>query len=682
VSNSSTVSSDLPTPRDSASRRRRASTWVAVGGLVLVSAAARATAGLGIPTPWISPDELVYSLAGEGLYRTGHLAILGGPTPYYSAVVPLIDGIPLSFGDLALGYTTLKILQALLMSLAAVPVYVWGRTLMAKRWALTAAVLTLAIPGLAYSGLLMSEVAFYPIVVLAAWSAAAAIESPTRGRQALFVLAVALAVATRLQAVFLLAAFPCAIALDSLLGRRRPRILAFAPALAGVALVAGLWAAWRLGTRESVLGAYGSASGTSSAARSLRFVAYHAGDAALLTGVFPFCALLVLLWWALRRGEQDRRARAYLAVAASVVVLLVLEVGVFASREVGLLAERNLIAAAPLLFLGLALWLDRGGPGGYPARAIAGFGVAASILALPLGTLVVPGALPDSFSLVSLYHLRRLTSLRATELALWLTTIAAAALFALLPRRALVLLPAVLLLALAAGSFAAGREVVSQARAQKVRLLGPARRWIDAGADGPVAYVYDGQSYWNAVWENVFWNRRIRWVYDLPGPVVPGPLPQQPLQVLPNGELKPGGAVSPARFAVIPFNYALVGDRVASAPQTGTDRQGLALWKLDRPLRVSTITSGLLPNGDVDYQAALSVYGCRSGTFDLVFLVKEPQTVRVFLDGRLARRATFGSATTWHLQLTVPPVAGTGRICRMRVLAGALLGTTRFAFAR
>jgi hypothetical protein len=133
---------------------------------------------------------------------------------------------------------------------------------------------------------------------------------------------------------------------------------------------------------------------------------------------------------------------------------------------------------------------------------------------------------------------------------------------------------------------------------------------------------------------------------------------------------------------VIPFNYALVGDRVASAPQTGTDRQGLALWKLDRPLRVSTITSGLLPNGDVDYQAALSVYGCRSGTFDLVFLVKQPQTVRVFLDGRLARRATFGSATTWHLQLTVPPVAGTGRICRMRVLAGALLGTTRFAFER
>jgi hypothetical protein len=304
------------------------------------------------------------------------------------------------------------------------------------------------------------------------------------------------------------------------------------------------------------------------------------------------------------------------------------------------------------------------------------------VLSLPLGTFVVPEALPDSFTLVPVLHLRRLTSLRATELALWLGVLAAVLLFAFVPRRTLALLPAVLALALLAGSVAASREVVAQARAQQTRLLGPARRWIDARADGPVAYVYDGQSYWNAVWENLFWNRRIRWVYDLPGPQVPGPLPQQALEVSPDGRLEPDGTVSPARFAVIPVNYTLVGEQVASAPQVGTDRQGLGLWRLEQPLRLSTITTGLLPNGDVDYQAALRVYGCRSGTFDLVFLVKEPQTVRVFLDGRLARRTTFAAATTWRLRLPVAAAVGTSRICTMRVLPGGLLGTTRFAFER
>jgi hypothetical protein len=341
-----------------------------------------------------------------------------------------------------------------------------------------------------------------------------------------------------------------------------------------------------------------------------------------------------------------------------------------------------LIAVAPLLFLAFALWLRRGGPGGLSARAVAGLGAAAAVLSLPLRTFLVPEALPDSFSLVPFLHLRRLSSLSAAELALWLGVAAAAATFALVPRRALLVLPLLLLLALVAGSVAASREVVTQARAQQVRLLGPLRRWIDARHARDVAYVYDGQSYWNAVWENVFWNRGIRWVYDLPGPNVPGPLPQRALQVLPDGELRPDGEASPARYAVIPVNYALVGEQVASAPQMGTDRQGLALWKLEQPLRLSTITSGLLPNGDVDYQAALSVYGCRTGAFDAVFLVKQPQTVRVFLDGRVARRRTFAAATTWRLVLPVRHASTASRICTMKVVPAGLLGTTKFAFDR
>src|SRR5215203_2359533 len=180
---------------------------LALVGLVAVSAALRFAAALDVPTPWIAPDEMLYGLLGRGLYATGRLSFLGGDVGYYSLVYPALVGLPLSLHDTALGYTVLKAVQAVAMSLAAVPVYLWGRTLMRPGWALGAAALTVAIPGLAYSGLLMTEVAFYPLLVVAAWAAARALERPTVARQAVLLGAVLLAAATRLQAVVLVPAF-------------------------------------------------------------------------------------------------------------------------------------------------------------------------------------------------------------------------------------------------------------------------------------------------------------------------------------------------------------------------------------------------------------------------------------------------------------------------------------------
>jgi hypothetical protein len=247
----------------------------------------------------------------------------------------------------------------------------------------------------------------------------------------------------------------------------------------------------------------------------------------------------------------------------------------------------------------------------------------------------------------------------------------------LVPRRALVVLPALLFVVLAAGSVAASREVTHQAREQQQRLLGPVRRWVDAAADGPTVYLYDGQAYWVAVWENLFWNRRIRSVDDFPGTKVPGPLAQRPLVVRPDGELLPDGEPSDAAYAVVPLHIALRGEKVAEAPQVGTDRRGLGLWRLDRPLRLDTITSGLFENGDVDREASLTAYDCR-GTFDATLLVKEPQTVRVFLNGRRLPPRTFTTTDTWRLHV---PAHRDGA-CKLRVAPGGLLGTTRFAFER
>ena len=93
--------------------------WIVLGALVLVSTAFRAWAAVSVPVPWIMPDEAVYGLLGRSLYLHGSLEILGGPTPFYSFLVPALVGFPLSAFGLATGLDVLQGLQAFVMSLIA-----------------------------------------------------------------------------------------------------------------------------------------------------------------------------------------------------------------------------------------------------------------------------------------------------------------------------------------------------------------------------------------------------------------------------------------------------------------------------------------------------------------------------------------------------------------------------------
>src|SRR3954454_24295581 len=167
--------------------------------LIAASAGLRFWAASRIPSPWITPDEQTYAELGRSLWRSGRFEILGQSTQPLSLVHPALVGAPLAGLAGVTGYTVAKAVQAVAMSLAAVPVYLWGRSLMSARWALVAAALTLAAPGLLYSGFLMTEVSFYPVLVLAAWAMAAALAEPTLDRQALLLGTMILAFATRLQ---------------------------------------------------------------------------------------------------------------------------------------------------------------------------------------------------------------------------------------------------------------------------------------------------------------------------------------------------------------------------------------------------------------------------------------------------------------------------------------------------
>ena len=656
-----------------------------VAGLVLLSTGLRIWGARQIPGPWITPDEAIYGLLGSGLYHTGHLAILGGPTPFYSLVEPIVVGPWLAFSDLELGHRILQGIQPFLMSLTAVPVYLWGRSLMPRRLAVLAAALTLAVPGLAYSGLVMTEVVFYPLFILAAWAMARALERPTPANQALAAGAVVLAAATRLQAIVLLPAFVTALLLDAALARSAERLRRLAPALAALVVVAAAWLIWRLASGRAVLGGYALVSHASySVAAAARYVVYHAASLLVLTGVFPVCALLVLVIWGLVRGERSPAARAYLAVAFSLSFWLVLEVGVFASRHVQRIEERDLLGLAPLLFLALALWIARGAPRPLVPTICVALAAGAPLLAFPVTKFVNVFGTQDAFTLIPFYDLLVNSSSETLRIVFYTAAGVLVVLFALLPRRYLAGVPLLLMAAFVAASVAVSTYVADQAKAQQVRYLGPDPRWVDHHADGATAYLYDGEPNWPGVWTTLFWNRAIERVYDLPEVEVPGPLPQLQINVRPDGSFSSGANL---HRVVASTNFTFVGTQLAQIQQVGIEQPGLTLWKLDRPFKLQSRKTGIQANGDIfaTGDGRLTVYGCRPGVFALTLLVKEAETIDIRLDGKPYHRLDFRSGPppgggVWRGQVRTPAGSNGRGICTLDLVPSGLLGSTVFEY--
>ncbi len=152
---------------------------------------------------------MLYGLVGESLWETGTLTVRGLETPYYSLLLPRSSpGSRSRSGHRSRRAIHLtQALQALAMSLTAVPVYLWGRRFLPSSARLAAVALTLAVPSLAYSGLLMSEALYYPLVAVALVTLARTLEEPTACRQGLLSPRSSLAGAVRLQALILLPVF-------------------------------------------------------------------------------------------------------------------------------------------------------------------------------------------------------------------------------------------------------------------------------------------------------------------------------------------------------------------------------------------------------------------------------------------------------------------------------------------
>ncbi len=151
---------------------------LALAGLVAAAAALLVVAGRGIPTPWILIDELLHAELARGL-RDGHGFSVRGHGMTVSYLYPAL------LAPFAWSYGAMKLVNAVVIVLGAVPVYLWARRLVRPWAAVVAGGLTLLIPSLLFSGELMLENLFFPLFLAACLAIAHALEEPTLARQAL-----------------------------------------------------------------------------------------------------------------------------------------------------------------------------------------------------------------------------------------------------------------------------------------------------------------------------------------------------------------------------------------------------------------------------------------------------------------------------------------------------------------
>jgi hypothetical protein len=645
---------------------------------VLLSAATRFAVARTFDVPWIAPDEMIYGLVGQSLWETGTLAVRGVSVPYYSLLTPALVGLPLRLDALQSGIAVAQALQAVAMSLVAVPVYLWGKRLMGDRWALAAALLAVLPPALWYGGLLMTEALFYTLVTAALVALARMLEEPTLMRQGTFFLLLSLAASVRLQAFVLLPALIVAAGLDAWFGRSWATIRRLAPMLGLVGLSAAVTVVWYGGDRDDLLGAYGTlAEDAPSSTGALTQVAWHSGAVVLMTLALPVLATATLAIVAAVSAERNRTVRAFLAVTTAYVVLLVAQVSAFAAGNLDHVSERYLVTAMPPLLLGLCLWIVRGGP--RPARVAVPLAIAtiAVLVTLPATRTGTKPEAHDAFTILPFVEIVDPGEV-AFRGALGAFGALAAAAFLVLPRRLLRATVVAVAVGLAGLSILVAREIDEFSRVEDADTFGAAdSRWVDAASVSPVLLVDTGERQSPNVARVTFWNRSITRLVRLPEVEARGPIPEAPVEISRDGHLiDTRGSVVSEQHVLMPSTITVAGERLASSPPTVAG-PGYGLWRVEEPLRLVSKAEGFTPVGDFTALGRVVVYRCVAGALELTLLGKQGLPVRISVNGIPWRTIQPPPDGVWRGSVPARPVANGTFPCVFDLETDGLVGSTR-----
>ena len=571
-------------PREVEERKRRTAPLVLLG-IFLVGAAYHALQSRAHLTPAIFTDELLYSklaqslAAGQGLSVRGESFFFPAPlAALVQAPVWLVESVPAA-------YALAKALNAVVMASAAFPAYWLARHLVRERHALLVAAAAVAAPGLVYHSYLMSEALAYPLFLLGLAVVVRALVRPSLG-WGLTVLGVSLlCVGTRIQ----LAALPLAYLLVLPLVPRRDVRRHVLPA--GVLLAAG---AAVLLTRGAAVGPYGDVL-EYAPLDVLRWSGYTAALLPFAAGWIVVPGAILGLWQLLSR-PRARAERPFAALVATLVALVLLQVGYVAAVDSERPLERYAIYLVPLLFVAFFAYVERGAPA---RRAYVGLALALGLLAwaMPFPSLADFRFSFDSPTL-SAYGM----------LAIWLGHANAATLFAAVPFAVSVALAFAGLRGRRAPAFAAGSIALAA-------LLGAAayagdhamtRRTLDAWAGTPPSWLDEfraGRADYLALaggsphfgWTLEAWNRNVGRVIRLrvERPRT-DPFAASRAAVRADGVLAVGGRPLSSPLLVV-NDYAtavdLDGDVVARA------RPGLTLYRTEGQVRIRSLAEGLFHDG-------------------------------------------------------------------------------------
>jgi glycosyltransferase involved in cell wall biosynthesis len=655
----------------------RIPTWGWLALLVLASISIRWWLAGRVVAPWIMVDELVYSELAKSFAATGHFLIRGEHHGAYGFLYPLMIAPAWRlFSSVPMAYAVAKVIGSVAMSLTAIPVYFLARRVLPPRPSLLAAALAVAVPSMLYTGTLMTETLFYPLFACVALALVLALERPTHVRQLLLLLVCLLAFLTRTQSVVLIPAIASAPILFGFVDRRVLRTVASFRLLYGILAAAVVLAVVvevaRGHSPYDVLGSY-SVTGHEHYYVSdvLRWLLYHVAELDLYLGVIPFVALLVL---AANVRALDRPARILVVSAVALTAWLVLEVATFASAVALRVEERNMFFVAPLFFIALLLWIERGLPRRGSAIAVcAAIGAALPGL-LPYDRLIATSAESDTLALLPLWWLQEhIITLSEVTLVVVIAALVLAGASVLVPPRWAYVLP----LLVAAWLVFANERVEdfdhgfpkAAAGGLATGLAVKPRDWIDrrVGRTADVAFVWPGPPLNNnALWENEFFNRSIRTVYDL-GPPSEGDLPETPLSDQADGTLAANG-----RPVHVPYVLTAEGTHIAGRVLARDDYAGTELLRTNGTLSIAYKTSGLYPNDTWSgKRVRYTQYHCAGGTV----------AVSLIGDGSLLHRlqTVTGRSGANRASVTFSPALPSPTVLRLR-LHSAGDGTCRATF--
>jgi hypothetical protein len=565
-------------------------------------------------TPWNFTDELKWAMLSRSIAHTGHGMLQGAPAAAGSLYAYFLAPAWWA-GATAPSYAAAKYLNAIVMTASLVPAYALGRLYLPRMPAVFAAIATACIPALAYTGLLIPEPLAYFWSTLVLYLLARALLRPTWSTVALAIAATVVAPWVRSQLVVLVFGAALAAVLMTVFGDR------------GRALIGSWTRSERLGALLLLIGgivfadvlfaqhSYEWFIGTHFWHRAFTYGLWAAGSFTIGVGVLP---VLLALTWLLGGRRDNREDRTLLALLISTVVPFVLYAAVKASYESTIFSirvwERNMIYIAPIVFVVAARWV------------VAGRWRVLPLIAAAAATAYLLGSTPyhayehfysDAPGLSILQWLNRTWSFTITDLKWLLFGILAygVVLAFAVGRRSQttnrvvhqVVAGLISATAIAVIAWNLTGEVASanssNSFAKTIVALPSPPDWIDR-ATGRERTLFVGQGLGNSnqFWSIEFWNQAIQDVWTVDGSS-PGLGPTW----TPNF----GGVDGEVSGPRIDDRWGIASGNITLAGRPKELAGGLQLYALDHPIRITSFTSNVSPDGWMGDQSSFVVFGKR-----------------------------------------------------------------------